>query len=100
MGRLVVRNRTNTKMPTKKPTSALAEIRRKRRYFVFSTVYSNYLIFVMIYSIVLEIVIFIDISAVSEPILIKTKMILSFKCVCSFKFDTQFFIISQQNYFV
>ena len=33
MGRLVVRNISNTKMPTKKPTSALAEIRRKRRYF-------------------------------------------------------------------
>ena len=28
-------NISNTKMPTKKPTSALAEIRRKRRYFVF-----------------------------------------------------------------
>ena len=39
MGRLVVRNISNTKMPTNKPTSALAEIRRKRRYFVFFTVF-------------------------------------------------------------
>ena len=28
-------NISNTKMQTKQPTSALAEIRRKRRYFVF-----------------------------------------------------------------
>ena len=36
MGRLAVRNMSNTKMPTKKPTSALAEIRRKSRYFIIS----------------------------------------------------------------
>ena len=35
MSRLIVGNISNTKKPTKKQTSALAEIRRKRRYFVF-----------------------------------------------------------------
>ena len=49
MGRLVVRIITNTKKPTKAPTSALAEIRRRRRYFVFSTAFSNYRIFVVVH---------------------------------------------------
>ena len=35
MGRLVVRNKATRKCLQKKPTSAVAEIRRKRRYFVF-----------------------------------------------------------------
>ena len=44
----IVGNINNTEIPTTKPTPALAKIRRKRRYFVFSTVSSilcKYLIF-------------------------------------------------------
>ena len=75
MGQLVVRNISNTKMPTKKPTSALAEIRRKKELFRFFSVFFK---FFKISNIcggtqLLEIVIFIDISAVSEPILIKQR---------------------------
>ena len=36
-------------MSTKKSTSALAEIRRTRRYFLLSTAFSNYLIFVVVH---------------------------------------------------
>ena len=72
MGRLVVRNKTNTKMPTKKQTSALAEIRRKRRYFVFFNGFFK-LSNICGGTQVLEIDIFMDISAVSEPILIKQR---------------------------
>ena len=35
-------NISNTKMPTKKPTWELAEIRRKRRYFVFFNVFFKF----------------------------------------------------------
>ena len=78
MVRLVVRNITNTKIPTKKPTSVLAEIRRKRRYFDFSTVLSNYILFVVVHK-YYKSLLFMDISAVSEPILIKQRWFLSFK---------------------
>ena len=58
----------------KKPASALAGIKRMRRYFVFSTAGSYYLIGLLCwYTQILEMVIFMDISAVSEPILIKQR---------------------------
>ena len=64
-------NISNTKMPTKKPTSALAEIRRKRRYFVF---FNGFFKFVKIYNICGGTSIKNRyISAVSKPILIKQR---------------------------
>ena len=67
-----MRNITNTTKPTKSPTSALADIRRKRRYFVVSTAFFK-LSNICGGTQILEIVIIMDNSAVSEPILIKQR---------------------------
>ena len=72
MGRLVVRNITNTKMPTKKPTSLLAEIRRKRRYLDFFNGFFK-LSNICGGTKALEIIKVMDISVVSELILIKQR---------------------------
>ena len=80
MGRLVVRNITNTKMQTKKPTSALAEMQRKKRYFVFFNGFFK-LSNICGGTQVLAIVIFKDISALTEPILIKQRWFCHLNCM-------------------
>ena len=66
---------------TKKPTKANIGIGWNKTYKALSRFFNGWFKLSNICGVpqILEIVIFMDISAVSEPILIKTKMILSFK---------------------